>query len=133
MKKTNKNMNSGVGFGMCIGAAIGTSLGVAFDNIALGVALGISIGLAVGVTSGANKDKLVNEQLENKGYTVKDIQPKENKEYSITIEDKSGETIDVVIPEGIMATELFSVGDVVFLDDDGMIEQAFDEEEKELQ
>lgn len=130
MKKTNKNINSSMGMYMCFGVAIGTSLGAVFDNIAYGVALGISLGVAVGAIIGSKKDQAVNEQLENKGYTVKDIQPKENKEYSITIEDKSGETIEVVIPEGIMATELFSVGDVVFLDDDGMIEQAFDEEEK---
>lgn len=130
MKKTNKNINSSMGMYMCFGVAIGTSLGAVFDNIAYGVALGISLGVAVGAIIGSKKDQAVNEQLENKGYTVKDIQPKESKEYSITIEDKSGETIEVVIPEGIMATELFSVGDVVFLDDDGMIEQAFDEEEK---
>ncbi len=129
MKKTNKNMNTSIGMGMCFGVAIGTSLGVVFDNITYGTVFGISIGFAIGAIVGSNKDKAVNEQIEEKGYTIKEINPKENNEYSIVIEDKFGNRKDVLTPSGIMDTELFSVGDVVFLDEDGMIEQAFDKEE----
>ncbi len=130
MKKTSKNMNTGIGMGMCFGVAIGSSMGVAFDNIAIGVALGISIGLAIGAALGAQKDKAVNEQVDEKGYTIKAIIPNGDNEYIVTIEDKAGEKKEIIVPDGVMNTELFSIGDVVFLDEDGMIEQAFDEEDE---
>ena len=130
MKKTDKNMNSSMGMYMCFGVAIGTSLGVAFDNIAYGVALGISLGVAVGAIIGSKKDQAVNEQVEEKGYTITEIKLKESNEYSFVIEDKFGYKKDVLTPSGIMETELFSVGDVVYLDEDGMIEQAYDKEDE---
>jgi hypothetical protein len=37
-----------------------------------------------------------------------------------------GETKEIITPGGIMDIELFSVGDIVYLDEDGMLEQAFD-------
>ncbi len=130
MKKTNKNMNSSMGMYMCFGVAIGTSLGVVFDNIAYGVALGISLGVAIGAIIGSKKDQAVNKQVEEKEYTIKEIYPKKDNEYRIVIEDKFGNRKDVLTPSGIMDTELFSVGDVVFLDEDGMIEQVYDKDEK---
>lgn len=129
MKKTDKNMNSSMGMYMCFGVAIGTSLGVVLDNIAYGVAIGISLGAAVGAIIGSKKDRAVNEQVEEKGYTIKEINPIENNEYNIVIEDKSGDMKAVLIPGGIMETELFSVGDIVYLDDEGMIEQVYDNDE----
>lgn len=122
MKRTEKNANEGMSMGMCFGVAIGTSLGVVFDNIAMGVGLGLCIGLLIGFAMGSHKDKLVDEQVSEKGYTVKEIIPRDKKEYSVIIEDKMGETKEVIIPVGIMDTELFSVGDIVYLDEDGMIE-----------
>ena len=116
--------------GSKFGAAIGTSLGVVFDNIAYGVALGISLGVAVGAIIGLKKDQAVNDQVEEKGYTIKEINLKENHGYSIVIEDKFGNKKEVLIPSGIMETELFSVGDVVYLDEDGMIEQVYDKDER---
>lgn len=130
MKKTSKNMNTGIGMGMCFGVAIGSALGAAFDNISIGVALGISIGLAIGAVAGSQKDKAVNEQIEEKGYTVIAIVPGTDKNYIVTIEDKAGEKKEIIVPAGIMSTEVFSIGDVVFLDEDGMIEQAFDDEDE---
>lgn len=130
MKETNKNLNTWMCMGMCFGVAIGTSLGTVFDNIALGTGLGISIGLAVGVAIGSSKDKAVNDQVKEKGYTVKEILPKGDNEYTIVIIDNSGTEKEVIIPSGIMDTELFSVGDVVFMDEDGMIEQVFDKEDE---
>jgi hypothetical protein len=128
MKKTEKNANKGISMGMCLGVAIGTSLGVAFDNISMGVGLGICIGLAVGFAMGSQKDKLVDKQVSEKGYTVKQIIPKDKREYIVIIEDKLGETKEIITPGGIMDTELFSVGDIVYLDEDGMLEQAFDKD-----
>ncbi len=34
----------------------------------------------------------------------------------------------VTVPSGTMETELFTVGDIVFMDEDGDIEQAFDKD-----
>ena len=53
----------------------------------------------------------------------------ENKSFSVTIVTKQGEESVVSVPEGQMQTEEFSIGDIVFLDDDGMLEQAFDKED----
>lgn len=100
MKKTNKNMNTSMGMGMCFGVAAGSALGVVFDNIALGVAIGTSIGLAIGTIIGSKKDEIVNKQIEEKGYIIKEITPKDNKEYLVIIEDTSGEIIEIVVPEG---------------------------------
>lgn len=103
---------------------------VLFDNISIGVALGLSIGLAVGSVIGAQKDKEVNKQMEEKGYIIKRIEQNiENKSFSVTIVTKQGEESVVSVPEGQMQTEEFSIGDIVFLDDDGMLEQAFDKED----
>lgn len=128
MKKTNKNQNTGIALGMCLGVALGTALGSAFDNIALGTSLGISIGLAVGYAIGAGKDKAVNQQLEEKAYTIKKIETLEINEYDIILEDKTGEETVVRVPAGVLTSEMFFVGDVVYMDEDGMIEQAYDDE-----
>lgn len=129
MKKTNKNMNASASMGMCVGVAIGAAIGVIFDDIALNAAVGMSIGLAVAMIIGSKKDEIVNKQVEEKGYTIKEITPRDNKEYLIIIEDISGKTIEIVVPEGVMSEEAFTIGDIVFLDEDGMIEQAFDKDE----
>ncbi|MBR6526075.1 MAG: hypothetical protein IKT57_08880 [Clostridia bacterium] len=129
-KSTNKNTNLGMTMGMCFGMAIGASWGLLFDHMAMGVAMGLCLGMLIGFAFGSRKDKLVNEQMEKEGYTIKEILPKENQEYVIVIEGKSGETKEIATPGGIMETEQFSVGDTVFLDEDGMLEQAFDDEEE---
>lgn len=129
MKKTNKNTNLGMATGMCLGMSFGTALGSAWGNTGLGTSLGMSIGLVLGLVIGSQKDKKVNEQLAEQKYTVKIIeQNEENEEYSITIVSSSGKETIVTVPKGQMETELFCVGDIVFLDDDGLIEQAFDKE-----
>lgn len=133
MKKTNKNTNMGIALGMCFGVALGSAFGgtVFHGNIAMGTSIGLSLGLLIGLVIGSLKDKVINEQIEEKGYTIKAIDKNENdKEYRITIVSESGEEVIVNIPVGIMETETFAVGDVVFLDNEGHIEQAFDEEEE---
>lgn len=132
MKKTNKNTNMGIALGMCFGVALGSAFaGTLFHgNIAMGTSIGLSLGLLIGLVIGSLKDKVINEQIAEKGYTIKAIYKNENdKEYRITIVSKSDEEVIVNIPAGIMETETFAVGDVVFLDEEGHIEQAFDEEE----
>ena len=129
MKETNKNRNMGMSVGLCVGVAIGTSLGSVFHNMATGISVGMCVGMAIGSLLGMLKDKEVNKQIEEKGYTVRSIEAAENGEYVITIGNKAGEEQAVTVPKGVMDEESFSVGDVVFLDDDGLIEQAFDKEE----
>ena len=133
MKKTNKNTNMGMALGMCFGVALGSAFAgtLSHGNIAMGTSIGLSLGLLIGLVIGSLKDKVINEQIEEKGYTIKAIDKNENgKEYKIIIVSKSGEKVIVNIPVGIMETEMLSVGNVVFLDEEGHIEQAFDEEEE---
>lgn len=41
-----------------------------------------------------------------------------------------GEESGVVVPKGQMEEESFSIGDVAFLDDDGMIERVYDKDDE---
>ena len=69
--------------------------------------------------------------MEEKGYTVKTIEKvEEKKEYIITIVNNLGEESVITVPQGQMDEEAFEIGDVVFLADDGLIEQAYDKEEE---
>lgn len=54
----------------------------------------------------------------------------QNEEYIITIENRLGEESIVIVPKGQMEAENFSKEDIVYLDDDGMIEQAYDKEDE---
>ena len=131
MKKTNKNTSMGMAMGMCLGVSIGTSVGTVFDNISIGSSMGLIIGMMIGLVIGVLKDEKVNKQVEERGYIIKHIEKdNENKIYSVTITDKWGEETSVSISEGEMEEESFEVGDVVFLDDEGMIEQAFDKDDE---
>ena len=131
MKKTNKNTNMGMALGMCFGSSIGTALGSTFDNMAMGTSLGMCIGMAIGLVLGSQKDKEVNKQVEEEGYTIKDIKKNEQKEeYIITIANRLGEESVVIVSKGEMEEENFEIDDVVFLDDDGLIEQAYDKEDE---
>lgn len=121
----------GMCLGMCLGISIGTSLGNVFENTPIGISLGLVIGLAIGLVLGSQKDSIVNSQIEEKGYKIKKIEKDEkSEEYIITIIDNLNKEVVVIVSEGEMETELFSVGDVVFFNKDGNIEQAFDKEEE---
>ena len=124
MKKTDKNTNMALPLGMCLGLSIGTALGSSFGNIALGSCMGMSLGLILGLIIGSQKDKAVNEQLEKDGYTVKDIQT-EGEAYKITIVSKSAEERVVSVSKAEQKEENFRIGDLVFLSEDGSIEQAY--------
>jgi|BioPla2DNA2_1021312.scaffolds.fasta_scaffold19616_6 hypothetical protein len=131
MKKTNKNTSMGMALGMCFGISIGTAIGSTFDNMTMGTSLGLCIGMAIGLVLGSQKDKEVNKQVEEEGYSIKDIKKNEQKEeYLITIANKLGEESVVIVPKGQMEEENFEIDDVVFLDDEGLIEQAYDKEDE---
>ena len=114
MKQTTKNAGTGAALGMCFGLAIGSAIE------SLGIPIGLCLGMSIGLVIGAKKDEIVNKQVAEKGYKIKAIEKKEvSNEYGITL----------VISSSTMETELFKVGDIVFIDEDGDIEQAFDEDE----
>ena len=125
MKQTTKNAGTGMALGMCFGAAVGSAIG------SLGIPMGICFGMLVGLVIGANKDKIVNKQVAEKEYKIKAIEKNEvSNEYGITLVDNQGSEQTVSISSGTMETELFKVGDIVFIDEDGNIEQAFDKDER---
>ncbi len=125
MKQTTKN----AGTGMAIGMSIGVAMGSAIES--LGIPMGLCFGMLMGLVIGANKDKIVNKQVAEKGYKIKVIEKNEgSNEYGITLVDHQGNEQTVSISAATMETELFKVGDIVFIDEDGDIEQAFDEDER---
>ena len=69
----------------------------------MGSSMGLIIGMLIGLVIGAVKDEIVN---------------------------KAGEESVINVPKGQMEAEDFQIGDVVYLDDDGMIEQAFDKKDE---
>ncbi len=125
MKKTTKNVGIGIALGMCFGTAIGSAIE------GFGIPMGICFGMLIGLVIGAHKDEIVNKQVAEKGYKIKAIEKNEvSNEYGITLVDNQGNEQMVSIASGTMETELFKVGDIVFIDEDGDIEQAFDEDER---
>ena len=91
--------------------------------------MGMSLGLILGLILGSRKDKAVNEQLEKDGYTVKDIQT-EGETYKITIVSKSEEERVVSVSKAEQKEENFRIGDLVFRNEDGSIEQAYDADDE---
>ena len=131
LKKTNKNTSMGMALGMCFGVSIGTAFGSMLGNTGLGISMGSGLGLLIGLVLGSLKDEEVNKQLLEKGYTIKTIKSQDEKqEYVITIVNHLGEESDVIVPKEQMEEETFESGDVVFLDEEGMIEQAYDKEDE---
>ena len=130
LKKTSKNTSMGMALGVCFGVSIGTAFGSMIGNTSLGLSMGPGLGLLIGLVLGSLKDEEVNKQLLEKGYTIKTIKSQDEKqEYVITIVNHLGEESDVIVQKEQMEEETFEIGDVVFLDEDGMIEQAYDKEE----
>lgn len=130
MKKTRKNAGMGMALGMCFGVSIGTSLGTVWGNTSLGISLGLCFGMLIGLVMGTSKDNEVNKQLETKGYTIKTIEKNEKNNYVVTVIDKLGEESIVSVSNGEMEEEHFEIGDMVFLTDEGLLEQAYDKEDE---
>lgn len=125
MKRTTKNVGTGIALGMCFGIAIGSTIE------GFGIPMGLCFGMLIGLVIGAHKDEIVNKQVAEKGYKIKAIEKNEvSKEYGITLVDNQGNEQMVSIASGTMETELFKVGDIVFIDEDGDIEQAFGKDER---
>ena len=77
------------------------------------------------------KNPPIVEQVKEEGYAIKDIKKRERKEeYIITIANRYGEESTVIVSKGQLEAENFEIDDVVFLDDAGLIEQAYDKEDE---
>lgn len=125
MKKTAKNTGIGMALGMCFGMCFGSAMK------GLGISMGLCFGMLIGLVIGAGKNKIVNAQVEEKEYKIKVIEKDGlSDQYRITLTDHSGKIQTVSVSSGTMETELFTVGDIVFMDEDGEIEQAFDKEDE---
>ena len=130
MKETSKNTGIGMALGMCFGVSIGTALGSAFNNLAIGTTLGLSVGMALGLAFGALKDSKVNSQLEKEGYTVKAVEPDEGgNRFAVTIVSKAGTERVFMLNKEQMEEQAFVIGDLVYLNEDGEIEQAYEKED----
>ncbi len=115
--------------GMCLGSGLGVALGSAAGNVGTGLCLGICFGMSLGMLLGSLIDNKINKQLEEKAYRVKAVEEKEDGDFAVTCSDKNGNDITSPVTASQMKEEAFSVGDYVFLDDDGSITQAFGEDE----
>lgn len=132
MKKTSRYMSMGVSLGLCFGVAIGCAFGQSlFDNMGTGMCFGTGIGMCLGLAIGAAKDKAVNQQLEEQGYSIKTIQPtQDEKDYFVTIVNNKGEEQTITVSKGELEAETLAAGDYVYLDKEGGLEKVhFDDEE----
>ena len=131
MKSSGSHRFQGMGMslGMCLGVGLGLSLGESlFGSQSVGMCVGTGVSMVLGMAIGAAKDKKVNAQMDGKGYVITGIEACPDKTFHVTIQDKSGKSQSVPVTKGEMETELFAVGDAVYLDEEGRIEQALDKE-----
>ena len=120
MKKTNKYTSLYMSTGMALGLVFGMlTYGVMFDNIGIGMCLGISIGMCLGMGIGSAKDKKINKQLEEFGYTVKAINKTEDG-YDVILADKNGGESALTMSEKALSKEGLKVGDTVYVEDGRM-------------
>ncbi len=115
MKKTNKYTVMYMPLGMVLGLAFGILIyGIPSGSIAVGMSIGIGVGLCFGVAIGAAKDAKINKQLEEFGYTVKEVN-KTDDGYDLIIRDKNGSERAMPISEKTQAKERFKPGDSVYV------------------
>ena len=105
---------------MALGLVFGMpTYGVMFDNIGIGMCLGISIGMCLGMGIGSAKDKKINKQLEEFGYTVKAINKTEDG-YDVILADKNGRESALTVSEKVLSKEGLKVGDTVYVEEGRM-------------
>lgn len=130
-KKTSRNRSLGMSLGMCFGVSIGMGLASSLNiNIGTGMCMGMCICMCVGIALGSAKDNAINEQLEEQGYTISHIEPADvPKTCVVTIVNYAGEKKTVSVPKGELESETLKIGDVVYLDEEGHLEQVYADEE----
>lgn len=92
--------------------------------------MGLCFGTCVGIALGSAKDNAINKQLEEQGYTISHIESADApKTFTVTIVNYSGETQTIAVPKGELEAETLKVGDVVYLDEEGHLEQVYADED----
>lgn len=128
-KKSTNHQTIGMSIGMCLGVSIGMTFGYgAFDNGPIGMCIGMAIGMCVGIALGKAKDDAVNKQFAEKGYAITEIKELEDGKNEVKFADREGNEQKVIVNKAEMKSEKFKVGDFIYLDEAGKIEQAFGEE-----
>ena len=128
-KTGNKYQMMGMSIGMCFGVSLGLAFGnLLFEHGNIGMCLGLPVGMLLGMIVGAAKDKQVSQQLEEKGYKITAIDVIGQDKYEITVTDKSDNVKKVEVLKGDMESEQFQIGDFVYIDEDGHMESAMDNE-----
>lgn len=111
MNKTHKY----VGIGTIVGLFIGQLL-VAITYWNNKEYLGVLLLMFIGMMFGTIKDQAVNHQLQEKAYTVSEIQYQESTDkYAVLISSKTGGDVTLLIPATKLEKEKLKVGSVVFL------------------
>lgn len=98
-----KKTNKNTNKGMALGMCLGVSIGTALGTTFDNIAMGCSFGMCIGMAIGL----VIGSQ-----------------------KDKAGVEMAVMVSKGEMGEENFQIDDVVFLNDDGLIEQAYDKEDE---
>ena len=130
-KKTSRNRTLGMSLGMCFGVSIGMSFSNLFDvSSGTGMCMGLCFGMYIGMALGSHKDNIINQQLEEQGYTISHIEPAEApKTFAVTIVNYAGEKQTIAVPKGELEAETLKIGDVVYLDEEGHLEQVYADED----
>ena len=117
--------------GMCFGVSIGMGFSNLFDvSSGTGMCMGLCFGMCVGMALGSHKDNVINQQLEEQGYTISHIEPAETpKSFDVTIVNYAGEKQTIAVPKGELGAETLKIGDVVYLDEEGHLEQVILDED----
>ena len=121
MKKTHKNTNLGIALGLCFGVTFGLTI---YDNLPLG----ILFGLAIGASFGSAMDKKLNVKIEEQGYIITAMKKTGPDTYTIRLANKHGKERQIEKNAAAIDSQNLRVGKVVYLNDDGHIELAYDEE-----
>lgn len=124
-KKTSRNRSLGMSLGMCFGVSIGMTFANALNiSTGTGMCIGMCICMCIGIALGSAKDNAINKQLEEQGYTISHIEPADAlKTFAVTIVNYTGEKQTLIVPKGELEAETLKVGDVVYLDEEGHLEQ----------
>ncbi len=64
-----------------------------------------------------------------KGYKIIEINQTEDEKYEVKISDKEENVQSILVEKGDMEVEEFKVGDFVYMDEDGDIENVADSED----
>lgn len=99
-------------------------------NTGTGMCMGMCICMCIGIALGYAKDNAINKQLEEQGYTISHIESADApKTFAVTIVNYAGEKQTLSVPKGELESDALKIGDVVYLDEEGHLEQVYADED----